>query len=226
MNTKSLLRNETESLGLTAWVARLLLTFALGSVLSGCLSHPALVKQTFALQCAPLTNSSPPKSQAVLAIRTLEVSPLFESRAFFYRTEADRYQLDPYGGFLVAPSQALAAPLRSYLRNCGAFKDVVEPGSQLAADTFLEVHISELYGDFRQSGQLAAVLSMRMLFFDAGSEKMHQPFLEKNYLRRVPLQQKTAAALVAGWNQALAQTMAEVASDLASARTERAGRAP
>ena len=218
MKTTSLLPSETESAALTAWASRLLLLSALGLALTGCLSHPALVRQTFGLHPAPLTNSVGSKGQAVLAIRTLEVSPLFANRPFAYRMGADRYQMDPYAGFLVVPAQALAGPMRSYLRSCGAFKDVVEPGSQLGADTFLEVYVSELFGDFRQSGQPAAVLSMRLLFFDAGSEKMHQPFLEKSYARRVPMPQQTAAALVAGWDQALAQTMTEVTADLASAR--------
>ncbi len=116
--------------------------------------------------------------------------------------------------------------MRGYLINSGAFKEVVERGSQLKADTYLEVYVDELYGDFQKSAQPAAVLSIRMLFFDAGGAKTHQPFLEKNYVCRVPLQQKTAAALVAGWDHALSQTMAELASDLASARAEHASRSP
>jgi hypothetical protein len=97
----------------------------------------------------------------------------------------------------------------------------VEPASRLGADTTIEVHVTELYGDFRKPDQLAAVLSMRMLFFEAGNGKARQPFLAKEYTCRVPLPQKTAAALVAGWNQALGKTLAEAAADFAAARAER-----
>jgi uncharacterized membrane protein YphA (DoxX/SURF4 family) len=93
---------------------------------------------------------------------------------------------------------------------------VVEPESQLGADVALEVHVTELYGDIREPGQLAAVLSMRMLFFEAGSGKARRPFLEKEYSRRVPLPQKTAIALVASWDQALGNILAEVASDFSA----------
>jgi cholesterol transport system auxiliary component len=161
----------------------------------------------------------------VLEIRALEVSPLFEGRDFVYRLGADLYQADPYAGFLVSPSQELALALRSGFRSSGAFKDIVEPESQLGADTILEVHVMELYGDFRKPDQLAAVLSMRMLFFEPGTGKARQPFLEKEYTCHVPLPQKTAAALVAGWDQALSKTLAEAAADFTAARAARpAGR--
>jgi hypothetical protein len=114
--------------------------------------------------------------------------------------------------------------LRSGFRSSGAFKDVVEPNSQLGGDTALEVHVTELYGDFRQPSQLAAVLSMRILFFEAGNGKARQPFLAKEYTCRGPLPQKTAAALAAGWNQALGKTLAEAAADFTAARAERPAR--
>jgi hypothetical protein len=113
--------------------------------------------------------------------------------------------------------------MRSYLRNSGAFKDVVESGSQLGADTFVEVHVTDLYGDFRQSAKPAAVLTMRLLFFNAEGMKTRRPFLQQNYARRLPLPQNTAAALVGGWNRALAQIMAEVATDLEAAGSSQAG---
>ncbi|MCX5682079.1 MAG: ABC-type transport auxiliary lipoprotein family protein, partial [Planctomycetota bacterium] len=221
MTTKLLLDARYDSLGHAARMARWLLPFALGCVLTGCLSRPALVRQTFALQAASLANSAAPAGQAVLEVRALEVSPRFEGLDFIYRRGADLYQADPYAGFLISPSRELAIALRSGFRSSGAFKDVVEPKSQLGADTALEVYITELYGDFRKPDQLAAVLSMRLLFFETGNGKARQPFLEKEYTCRVPLPQKTAAALVAGWNQALGKTVADVVADLAATEATR-----
>jgi cholesterol transport system auxiliary component len=221
MTKELLLVVRSDSPGFATRLARWLLPFALGCVLTGCLSRPALVRQTFALQAASPANSAAPTGQAVLEVRALEVSPRFEGRDFVYRMGADLYQADPYAGFLVSPRRELAIALRSSFRGSGAFKDVVEPASRLGADTALEVQITELYGDFRKPDQLAAVLSMRMLFFDAGNAQAHQPFLEKEYTCRVPLPQKTAAALVAGWNQALGKTVAEVVADFTAARAAR-----
>jgi len=194
---------------------------ALGLLATGCLSRPSLVRQNFALQPAPPANKSTPKGPAVLAVRALQVSPLFDGRSFVYRTGPDLYEEDPYAGFLVAPNRALAIPLRNYLRSAGPFKDVVESGSQLGADQFLEVHASELYGDFRQPGQLAAVLSMRVLLFEGGNDKPQKLVLEKEYSRRTPVAQKSAAALVDGWNKGFSEILAEVNSDLTAAQAGR-----
>ena len=221
MTTNLPLHVRSELPGAAARIARWLLPLALGSLLTGCLSRPALVQRTFALQAEPPANNAAPRGDAVLAVRVVEVSPLFEGHDFVYRTGADLYEVDPYAAFLVAPSHTLAIALRGGLRNSGAFKDVVEPDSQLGADIALEVHVTELYGDFRKPGQLAAVLSMRMLFFRTGSGQARQPLLEKEYTCRVPLPQKMASALVAGWDRALAKIVPEAASDFAAAQAAR-----
>jgi hypothetical protein len=42
--------------------------------------------------------------------------------------------------------------------------------------------------------------------------------LQKDYSRSIPLDQKTAAAVVACWDKALAEIMTESANDLAAAK--------
>jgi ABC-type uncharacterized transport system auxiliary subunit len=194
--------------------------------MSGCLSRPALVRQTFALHPEPLAKTLGQKSQGVLAIRTVEVSPLFEGRSFVYRVGPDRFETDPYAEFMVPPDRALEIAVRTCLRTSGLFQDVTESRSQLQADTSLEVHAHDLYGDFRNSSAPAAVLSMRLLFFEGPTGQPQKLFLQRDYSQRVPLQEPTAAALAAGWNQALTQLTAQAESDLISARAKTFSRSP
>jgi ABC-type uncharacterized transport system auxiliary subunit len=196
----------------------ILIPLALTLSLAGCLSKPALRRQTFAFQNPPVAAVTAPKGQSVLAIRSCEVAPTFANRSLAYRTGQDVYELDPYAGFLIQPGAAVAIPVRAYLRNSGAFKDVVELGGPFAPDVLLDVRVSELYGDFRDPGQPAAVLSLHLRFFTVENGRAAKTFLQKDYSRRAPLKQNTAAALVAGWDQALAQIMAEAVSDVATAR--------
>ena len=197
-------------------LASALLVGALPLGFSGCLSRPALVRQTFALESPAPDRATTNRGDGVLALRSCAVSPLFESRAFVYRTGAEAYEQDPYAGFMVSPNNALAIPVRGYLRNSGVFRDVVEPGSLVQPDRLLEVQVSELYGDFRSPGKPAAVLSLQFVFFRSGSGTSPAVFLDKDYSRRIPLAENTAARVVAGWNQALAEIMTEVAADLAA----------
>ncbi len=154
----------------------------------------------------------------MLLLRWCEASPPFDGRAFVYRTGPNAYEMDPYAGFIVPAGRAVAGPVRAYLRDSGAFADVVEPGSRLNADVWLEIHIVELYGDFREHEQPAAVLKLRMIFFDATNSNSGKAFLQKSYSRRLSIRENTAAAVVAGWNQALGEILGEAVSDLAVAR--------
>jgi len=181
--------------------------------LAGCLSRPALVHQTFALQTPAVTNT-PASGGSVLVLRSLEVSPLFASQALVYRLGPNAYDTDPYAGFLTPPGRALAIPIRAYLANSGVFASVVEPGSLLTADQELQVYVAELYGDFRQPTQPAAVLSLRLVLATSDGKVI----LQKNYSRSVSVPANTAAAVMAGYDQALAGIMADVAADLATAK--------
>ena len=192
----------------------------LAALLTGCLSRPALVHETFALHPSiglQNTNSSP---HGVLVLRTVQVCPLFEGRCFVYRVGADLYEADRYAEFLVPPNRALAIALRACLRTSGLFADVLEPGSQLAADTVLEVHAFELYGDFRKPAPPAAVLAVRLLLFNSEKGPEQKLLLRKDYARRVILNEATASALVTGWNQALTEIMSEASLDIAAVHPE------
>ena len=214
--TKTLPRSDRSSTPRCCHIPIALFVFSLvlSLCLTGCLSRPALVHQTFALQTPAITNTAPATGR-VLVLRPVEVSPLFAGQALVYRTGPNAYETDPYAGFLVPPSRALAIPVRAYLANSGAFADVVEPGSLLTAGQQLQVYVTELYGDFRQPAQPAAVLSLRMVLATAEGNVI----LQKVYSRSMPLQKNTATAVVAGYDQALAGIMADFSADWAAGNT-------
>lgn len=198
----------------------LLLLFALlaGLVCNGCLSRPAIRQDTFAFQSPPpKANQSP---GTVLSLSSVDVSALFDRQRFVYRTSPEAYEMDPYAAFLASPGQAIAIAIRAYLLGSGQFQDVVGPGSRVRPDKTLQVQVSELYGDFSQTGQPAAVLSIRVTLFD---EKSNQPVLLKDYSRHIPLKENTAAAVMAGWNTALGEIMAEVIADVGTATPTKSG---
>jgi ABC-type uncharacterized transport system auxiliary subunit len=181
---------------------------------TGCLTRPALVHQSFALASPASTGAAAKPGKGILALRSCTVSPLFEDRALVYRIGPEAYEHDPYAGFLVPPGSALEIPVRGYLRNSGVFRDIAESGSLLTADRWLEVYISELYGDFQSPGQPAAVLTIRFVFFRSESGNPSAVWLDQTCSRRIPLTENTAASVVAGWDKALVEIMAEVASQL------------
>lgn len=197
-----------------AWTAAL--TFSIfGLLLAGCLSKPALKRQTFAFENPPPAASS--SSGGIVAVNAVTVSDLFNGQSFVYRIGPEAYETDSYAGFLVPPNRAIAIAMRAHLLNSGRFADVIEPGSQRKADRTVEVYVSELYGDFTKAGQSAAVLSMRVSVADTAASASPSP-LQKNYSRRIAIKENTATAVMAGWNAALSEIMNEVAAQVSTGR--------
>jgi ABC-type uncharacterized transport system auxiliary subunit len=191
----------------------LLLLVACICGLTGCISRPALTRRTFAFSAPTIFGTNAVASGHVLGIRKLQIAAPFDERSFVYRTGEFSYVRDPYAGFLESPAEELLAPMRGWLRDRGSFSAVVEAGSALKPDTLVEISVSQLYGDFRQPTHPAAVLTIQFVFFDASNGIPGKLILQQAYSRSVPLAAPNAAALMKGWNQALAEILAEVSSD-------------
>jgi cholesterol transport system auxiliary component len=187
---------------------------ALGLLAAGCLSRPALVRQDFVLQPSPLSRSAASPVGGVLTLASCDVSPPFAGQALVYQIGPNAFESDPYAGFLVPPNQTLAIAIRAWLARSGLFADVAEPGSSVPAGQLLQVYVDELYGDLRVPGRPQAVLSLSLVLFDAKTGNGAHVLFQKEYSRHLPVDQNTAAAIVAGWNQALGEIMGELASDL------------
>ncbi len=199
-------------MGLTAFLALLAAT-----MLSGCLLRPSLVRQSFSFAAPPASTNSTPSNGRILAIRGIRVAAPYDSQSLVYRTGEFSYERDPYAQFLVAPAASLRQPLRAYLANSGLFEAVATPGSALLPNMLVEVFVQQLYGDLRDLSHPAAVLDMSFVFFDAPSGTPGKVLLRKDYARRILVQARTAAAIVAGWSKALEEILAAADSDLRKA---------
>ena len=151
----------------------------------------------------------------VLGIRSLRIAAPFDGRSLVYRTGEFSYVRDPYAEFLESPDEELKAPVRGWLRDKGDFSAVVEAGSASKPDTLVEITVSQLFGDFRQPEHPAAILTIRFVFFDAMNGIPGKVIFEQEYSQNVPLNAPSAAALMEGWNHALAEILTEVSASFA-----------
>ena len=150
----------------------------------------------------------------MLAIRSLRVAAPFDGRSFVYRPSEYAYESDPYAEFLVSSSESLLMPIRAHLRQSGSFAAVVEPRSARKPNTVAEISVLELYGDFRRPGEPAALLTLRVVLFDAPHGVAGELIHEREYSRRISVTARNADALMAGWNVALTQVLAEFDADV------------
>ncbi len=185
------------------------------AAMGGCLSKPALVTELFSID-PPAPREGPLSSGArVLCLRRVEVASQFDGKGLLYRTGDHRLERDPYASFAAPPGDMLTAAIREYLRNAAFVRDVVEPGGEVAPDLLVEVYASELSGDLRRADEAAGVLSLQFLVVSAaGPGAPMPPLLRKEYSRRTRLPRRTADAVVAAWNQGLAEIMRDFLGDL------------
>jgi cholesterol transport system auxiliary component len=189
---------------------------SLAVLLAGCLSRPTMKIQTFAF-CSPLsvpTNDVP--GGLVLGIRKLQIAPPFEGRSVVYRTGDFSYERDPYAEFLGPPAEQLVPCISGILKGEGCFRAIVGTGTATKPDVLVEINVSELYGDVRKPGAPCAVLALQVTFMDATNGLAGKVVFQRNYSRRIPVKSANANAFMEGWNEALTQIFAEVASDFRS----------
>ena len=186
-------------------------------LLTGCLAHPPLDKQSFIFAQPPASAAKATSGNRILAIRSLQVSEPFDGREFVYRTGELSYVHDPYAEFMAHPADELLSPISSALGGSGDFSAVTEMGSALKPDTLAEIQVLQLYGDFRPTEQPAAVLTMRFVFLDVGGPVL----LQHEYSRTIPIKSRTASAVMDGWNQALTEILDSAASDFTRTATNR-----
>jgi ABC-type uncharacterized transport system auxiliary subunit len=196
------------------WIVSILAILPAVLMLSGCLSKPPLHKQTFTFGAPPTASGGAVAADRVLGIRSLRIAPPFDGRSLVYRTGDFSYVRDPYAEFLDPPEEEMIAPVRGWLSKAGGFSAVLDAGSALKPDTVVEISVTRLYGDFRQSKHPCAVVTMRMVFFEARNGVPTKPIFQQEYSRNIPVTAPSAAALMEGWNQAFGGIFAEVALDL------------
>lgn len=187
---------------------------ALGA--QGCLSKATVATQTFMID-PPAARSAPVPGGVVLALSRVQVAPAYAGQSLIYRTGAHGIERDPYARLAAPPGWLLTSAIRGYLANADFVRDVVLEGSSVPASATVEVAVTELEGDLSAS-EPAAILTLqfRVVTFRTNTPAPIEVSL-KTYTRRNPIAQRTAKAVVAGWNEELGMIMAEFETDLKAA---------
>ena len=181
-------------------------------MICGCASGPNWKRQAFAfsMPADPFTTNSTAK---ITALSRVSISPLFQSSSFTYRTGENSYEQDPYAGFLIPPERALAESVRAWMRAGGAFGIILEPGSGITPSLVMEISINELYGDFRNPSQPAAVMSLHVICCEVLDGMPGRVVLDQLCLHQTPLARKTPAALMAAWDADLRDIINEIEAE-------------
>jgi hypothetical protein len=180
---------------------------------TGCLSKPAMVSQSFSID-PPAPQSAAAPAGVVLALPRVEVMPPYSGQSLIYRIGEHGLGRDPYARFAAPPGWLLTAAIRGYLTNADFVRDVVTPGAGSRSEAMVEVAVSKLEGELHPGGS-SAVLTLRFrVVSNPGGAPGPTEILLKTYSKTIPIPRSTAKDVVNGWNQGLAEIMAEFQTDL------------
>jgi uncharacterized lipoprotein YmbA len=196
-------------------LATIALAASLGALAACSLSRPAPVKHMYLLEPAAAAPVAKPHDASV-RIGMITVAASFRGRTLVYRRDDVTYESDFYSEFFVAPQAMLADATAKALTAANVFKRITPSGSApYESDYVLDAFVTELYGDLREAGKAASVLSVTFYLSHAGVVTPKVVWT-KEYRQRVAAADGSPEALVRGWNAALSTIMSELTRDLAA----------
>jgi uncharacterized lipoprotein YmbA len=185
---------------------------------AACVSKPANGPQFYTIDPPTLRAPTAAPGAHIVSVSRVEVAPQFDRRAVTYRTGPHSFERDPYAVLAASPRDLVTAVLRATLVNADFVREVVELGGPVAPEILVEAYVSDLEGDFSVPDKPVAAVAVEMvvLVVPPMPDPVHS-VLRKAYLRRLPLPEKTADAVVTAWNQGLTSILEEFQADLRAA---------
>jgi hypothetical protein len=198
--------------------SRLLVLLPLVWGTAACVSKPNAGSQIFAIDPPPIAAKTLAPGAHVVAVDRVEVAPEVEGRSLTYRVGPHSFERDPYAVLAAPPRDLVLALLRTSLDNADFVQEVVEVGGPLAPDILVEAYVSALEGDFTVKDKPVAVVAVELVVLSVPDPpEPVSPLLRRAYVRRLPLSERTAAAVANAWNQGLSELVAEFLADMKTA---------
>jgi len=185
------------------------------ATLAACsLSRPAPVKQSFLLNATrpATTTAAAPANAGALRINRFTVAQPADGRPIVYRATDLRYELDFYSEFLALPATMLTERTIAWLSDARLFAAVVPMTSSLDTRYVLEASAFRLGGDFRDPQAPRAMLGVRYIL--ARDDAPGSILMDRAFEQSVPITDRSADALVAGLDRALAGMLGDLEGQL------------
>jgi len=192
---------------------------------TGCIrmNSPDVVRRSYVLEVTRSGPVSPPATGLVLKVRTFQASARCPGKEFVYRKSDVLFDSDYYHGFLVMPGALIAGVVRDWLDASRGVGRVVDVSSRVPATHVLEGTVIRLEGDYRDPQKPQAVLALDLVLL---SDRPTVPRVvwQKRYERTEGIAGASPAALVEGWNRALAGVLRDMESDVSAVNLAEGGR--
>ncbi|TGK85533.1 hypothetical protein EHQ23_12865 [Leptospira bourretii] len=147
-------------------------------------------------------------------VRKVFISQRFEGKEFVYRKENAVYESDFYNGFFIPPAHNFKEEFVRSLLKSGNFEWDASMNTRINVTHFIELNLSQMYGDFRTK-EPKAVLEFEIVVYE-DKDSISTPVFRKTYKQIQLIEKKDPEALVLGWNLGLTNTFNELNADLST----------
>jgi cholesterol transport system auxiliary component len=192
--------------------ALLLAAPALAVGCSNPLSRPFPEKTFFVLDVRRPQRLPPNPRGRVLALRTVTPAPGVELRGLVTRLAGGQQRADFWNEFFAPPASLVQDQLRTWLADSGLFSAVVDQGTRATPALALEPVLNGLFADATVSPpQARAQMQVLLLGLDRTPPRV---LTRGDHDRAAQIASVEPAAIVAGFNVALAAIFAEIEASL------------
>lgn len=182
--------------------------------LVGCAGFERNVPTKFLLDPGEPPSFAGMRRSGTAAVSFVGVDLRSAAGGFVYKVSATEWEVDPYNGFLVSPSQMLTSIVRQWVSDSQQFSTVAVAGDPGGQDWVIRCAVSEFYGDFQNPSNPEAVLAMGVQLFRNQGGKLTL-VTDATFERRVPVAARRPEALVEAWNAALREVLTELSRTIA-----------
>ncbi|WP_144299678.1 ABC-type transport auxiliary lipoprotein family protein [Elioraea rosea] len=191
------------------------LLLAAPAILAACsnpLTQPFPDKKLFVLDVRrPQRLPANPRGR-VLVLRTIAAAPGAELRGIATRLEGGQVRTDFWNEFFAPPASLVQDQLRTWLADAGIFSAVVDQGTRTTPGLALEGVLNGLFAEGAATPPTArAQMQMLLLGLDRSPPRV---VAQGEYDRRAQIASLEPAAIVAGFNVALAAIFSEIEAAL------------
>jgi uncharacterized lipoprotein YmbA len=180
------------------------------------IGRPIPTATTYSIEAAPAKSEARgPGRLETLRVGRVQVAAPYDGPSLVYRLTAVRYVSDPYHAFLSDPGLMLGNRIATWLDQSGVFERVSGSESVRSAPMVLEATVTELYGDYQQSAEPAAVMTVRFTIVDQVNARPQIAY-ERTITRHIRVADTSADELVGGYDTALAEILSLLATDLST----------
>ena len=170
-------------------------------------------KSRFALEARRGAAATPTREAPVLQVRRFDASSAYGSVRFVYRTSDNEYEADFYNEFFASSSALVTDEVARWMSDSGLFQVTVGVGSGLTPELVLDGSLRSIHGDLRDEDAPRAVLDLQ-LFLSRVEPGGAVLVFHRDYRADPQVPDASAAAMAAGWNEALQTILVRLESDL------------